>query len=245
MKNSAMVCVVVCFAVSAFGEFRMWTDQNGNRIEAEFTRISGRNVILIKRDGKQVTVSPMALSTEDQEYLWGKVPDDLLNPSKSVLERENPPRMEIKASKIMNRRKTDYDKVDCDLRYEITIKRRSSPEYDHTLKAVLYVLGISKEHQYYVMLDKKEFEFDFKQAPVVEFSGNEVGITYYRSQNYGVEYEGYLVVITDEEGNELEVQGSSNTLEDAKDTLARFNKRDVFSKAFKKKEAGNIGTYLR
>lgn len=246
MKRSGVVVgVMVGLAVSALAEFRTWTDQKGNQIEAEFARVSGKSIVLQKKDGKKLTVPPTLLSDDDQEYLWGKVPEDLLNPAKSVLERETPPRMEIKASKIMDRRKTGYDQVDCDLKYEIMIRKKSAPEYSRKLKAVLYVLGISKEHEYYVMLDKKEFEFDFNQTSTVELSGNEVGITHYQSQNYGVEPKGYLVVVTDDEGNELQVQGSSNKFEGAKDNIAKFHRKDVFTQSFVKKERWIAEPYIR
>jgi hypothetical protein len=111
----------------------------------------------------------------------------------------------------------------------------SSPGYTRKLNAVLMVLGIAKEHDYYVMIDKKEFEFDFNKSPSIELSGNSARITYMQSSDYGIEYKGYVVVITDDEGNELQVLGSSHKLEEGCDKLSEFSRNDVFSKSFKKK----------
>lgn len=234
MKKAVLLFVAVGFSISVLAEFRIWTDQNGNQMEAEFIRVSGKNIVLKRKDGKQRTVSPMMLSVDDQEYLWSKIPADLLNPSKSSMDREKPPRLDVKVAKKTDTKK-EWDKVDRDISCIIKIRRLSSPGYTRKLKAVLFVLGISKEHDYYVMIDKKDFEFDFNNSPNIELSGNSARITYLQSSNYGIEYKGYVLVITDDEGNELQVLGSSHRLEEGYDKLSKFSRNDVFSQSFEKK----------
>lgn len=233
MNKAVLLFVAAGVSISVLAEFRIWTDQNGNQVEAEFIRVSGKNIVLKKKDGKQLTFSPTVLSVDDQEYLWGKIPDDLINPTKSVMDREKPPRLDVKITKKTDTKK-EWDKVDRDICCVVKIRRMSSPGYTRKLKAVLLVLGLGKEHDSYVMIDKKEFEFDFNVSDTVELEGNTARITYYQSYNHGVEYKGYVVVITDEEGDEILVQGSSNKLEELHDKLSKFSRNDVFSQSFEK-----------
>ena len=244
MKKAVLLFVAAGLSISVMAEFRIWTDLNGNQTEAEFIRVSGKNIVLKKREGKQLTFSPMVLSAEDQEYLWGKIPEDLLNPTKSVIDRIEPPRMEVKVTKNTETKK-DWDRVDRKLSCIVKIKKTSSPEYTGKLKAALCVVGIEKRDDCYVMIDKEEFDFDFIESNKVELEGNTVRITYYQSHDYGIEYKGYVVVITDEEGNALHVCGSSNKFEEAGDKLLKLNRRDAFSKSFKKIDSRYSGSWLQ
>lgn len=234
MKKIGLILIAVGLAFTALAEFRIWTDLNGNFLEAEFVGTSGKNIVLKKRDGKQLSLSPMKLSKEDREYLKGKVPDDLIDESKSALDREKPPRLDVEVTK---KTATDkhYDEIHRQVTCIVKIKKLSAKSYSRKLKAELFVFGIDKQHDYYVMLDRKAFDFDFALSDQVELSGEVTRIRYYQSSDYGIEYKGNLVVIRDDEGNVLEVVGSSKKFEKAHEKFVDFKRNDVFSEDFQKK----------
>ena len=68
---------IVGFAVSVFGESRVFTDAQGRSIEAELVKYDeGRKEVTIKRAGQRKTVSvPVSIfSADDQGYIreWGR-----------------------------------------------------------------------------------------------------------------------------------------------------------------------------
>jgi len=65
--------VLVCLLWSAglvAAEYRTWTDEKGNVVEAEYRGIKNGKVVLVVRDGKEAEVDPALLSDEDREYIY-------------------------------------------------------------------------------------------------------------------------------------------------------------------------------
>jgi len=234
-KVVKLIAVVLLMGIQSFGEYRIWTDANGSAIEAEFQGIDGDNIVLTTREGKTFKVSPVKLSLDDQSFLKGKIPDDLLDPTKSVsvLDREKPPTFQIKVSKNTDTVRTNWDWVERDVIVKATLKKTSMQPYSGTMKATLYTLGRAKYDDFYVMLDVKDFTFDFNTSREVEIESDSSRVRYYKSYNYGIEFEGYVVIITDQEGNELGYEASDNKLRDSRNKLAEFKRDDVFNKRFK------------
>ena len=237
MQKWVIFMVLCLIGTSVSAQYRIWTDQKGHAIEAEFKGVDGVNVILCTREGKTFKLSPLKLSTDDQSYLKGKIPDDLFDPSKagSVLDIEKPPRMNIKVTKSTNTIRTEWDWAEKDVTCRVMIIKESSQPYSRTMTASLYTIGRAKYDDYYVMLDVNEYKFDFNDSKEVEFSGEVSRVRYYKSYNYGIEYEGYVVVIKDEEGNEMAYDASGNDLGNSRGKLAQYKRDDVFDKHFEKK----------
>jgi hypothetical protein len=84
-------CLVFLFLVATAANgandnrFRTWVLPSGVKIEAQFQRIKGNNVILLTRAGKEQTIGLFALSAGDKAYVRltsrGTEPDDDLDES--------------------------------------------------------------------------------------------------------------------------------------------------------------------
>ncbi len=235
MRQLTILILTAMMAFSAYAELRVWTDLNGNQLEAEFIRSSGKNIILKKADGTQLSVPPMKLSEEDRTYLQGKVPDDLIDPTKSALDRPNPLRIDVKTSKKTDTVKSDGF-VNRDVTVVVKVRKRSLEPYDRTLTAELFVVGVHKGDEYLVLLDRTKQEFDFKMGDDAEMQSKVTHIRYFDVAKNGVEYNGNVVVIRDDEGNILEAKGSNRTYERMHEHLIKFKRDDVFTeKTFIKK----------
>ena len=248
MEKLFALLLVVAVALETQAEFRTWTDQNGNTVDAEFVGVSGPRVVLKKTDGKEISLSPSLLSDADREYLQGKVPDDLLDASKSALDRSPPLSIEVKISKNTNTLKNE-DLVTRDMTLVAKLRKKSTGPYSRKLTAELIMVGIHKEDGYWVMLDRSTIEFDLAGADRVSLEGKTANFRYYANSKAGVEYEGNVVVIRDDEGKVLDVSASSKAFEKSYESLSKFNRDDVFTqKTFTKKgtrSSLNIDTNVR
>ncbi len=228
IKKLLILLTVSSMVYMATAEFRTWTDQNGNQIEAEFVGSSGKSIVLKKVDGTQFSIDPMKLSDEDKEYLKGKVPDDLIDESKSALDRPNPLRIEVKLSKKTDTLKNE-DMRNRDITLVAKIRKRSLEPYTRKLTAEMFLVGIHKEDGYLVMLDRKKIEFDLADSDDATLEGKTAHIRWLQNSKAGIEYEGNVVVIRDDEGNILDVSGSNRTFERSYEQLSKFNRDEVFT----------------
>lgn len=234
MKRIALCILMIGIAAAAMAEMRTWTDQNGNQLEAEFVDSAGTDIVLKKEDGTQITISPLLLSEQDKEYLKDKVPTDLLDPNKSALDRPKPLRIDVKISKNTDTVK-DSDLVNRKITLIAKIRKRSLEPYDRKLTAEMFLVGIHKEDEYLVLLDRTTVEFDLADSNKAAVEGNTASIRYYENRKAGVEYEGNVVVVRDDEGTILDVSGSNRTFERSYKQLSKFKRDDVFTEHFKKK----------
>lgn len=243
MHKSALLIGILALSMSVCAEYRIWTSEKGYSVEAEYKGTENGKVILRKRDGKVYKMYPSALCEADRTYLEEVDPGigNASDPSShsSVLDEEKPPRLTIKVSKKTDTGATDWDWVEREVSCTVKLKKESMQPYKRELKATLYVIGKAKSHDWYVMLDKKDFTFDFSVSDNVELPGDNNTTRHYRTYNGGIEFEGYLVVIYDDNGKVLEVEASSNKFRDSRSKFAQFRRDDVFTKSFEKQGTRN------
>ena len=238
MKRIWVLFFVLVFATSALAEYRIWTNTSGYSLEARYVRMEDGKVVLKKRDGKELKIDPSSLCSEDQEYLKSKdssITIEDTSASTSVLDQEKPPRLDVNVAMKTNTGEHGYDWVERDVSCVIKIKKVSVQTYSRKLKAELYVIGKAKSHGWYVMLDKKTFHFDFTSTDSIELPGAVASTRYYQTYSGGIEFEGYVAVIKDDQGNQLEIKASSNKFRDSLDRFSKFSRDDVFTKSFEKK----------
>lgn len=228
--------LIACCAAATYGfaEMREWTDKKGNKIEAEFNGVKDKKIVLVNEDGKEYRVPLENFSNKDLEYLQGKVPDSLF---KRVLPKAaEPPRLEIDFKKITDTGSTDDDSSyrNIDMVTKVAIAKKSAEPYTGKLKAQLFVIGFNKDEDRYIMLDTKEHEFNFKSEDEISFEGAHFIIREYMyDDDYSTQYEGYLVVILDEQGRVLAKRSNSSTFEKNYSKLSKFEKGSYFNKKFK------------
>lgn len=73
LRTAALVFALFCLAVAA-AHGRTWTDSSGRIIEADFVRVDGTDVVLLK-DGREVRVPLTRLTAADQQFARDQAKD--------------------------------------------------------------------------------------------------------------------------------------------------------------------------
>lgn len=247
MKKILFFALMAGLAVSALAEYRIWTDKKGNFLEAELSGTEGKKIILKKRDGKTIAVSPLTLSEDDQAYLKGRISDELFDPEIEALDLEKPPRFEIDFKKVTdtenNLNSSSYRTIE--LYSEVTISKKNREPYSGKMKAEVYVIGFCDHEDQYVLLDTAMHEFSFEgDTRETSFRTGITTIREYRyNTNYSTEYEGYLVVILDAEGRVMIMKSSSSRYEENYDKISKFKKGSFFTKRYDVDHVDSDGKY--
>lgn len=222
-----IVLVAALIACRGHAEFRIWTDAKGNTLEAEYVCENAGRIVLRDHDGKDYRLALESLSQKDQEYLYSKIP----------------PTLSIEFSKTQDRRKQEYYS-DVDMQCSVQIKQTSRLPYEGDLKAELFVIGDSSRNKEYVMLDRTEKTFNFKDSREVSFKGAMFRMRQYDSSYHlddGIEYQGFLIVVYDSVGNVVDLKSSRVEFSDNLDKLTEFKVGNRFSKDMEQKS--NIRTF--
>jgi len=212
---------------STFAEYRIWKDKKGHSIEAEFVCERSGLVMIKKRDGKILKLPKGKLSDADQKYLALEVP----------------PKLELIFSKKQDRRNRDYGYADVDMECEVTVKKKSKATYDGTLKVILLVVGIEKRQKSYIMLDRVEATFEFKQSKKFLLKGNRFRMREdHDDNNYGSEYVGFLAVVLDKKNRIIEVKSNRKEFAAGVDLLLKIKKGKYFERNLKERKT-DISSY--
>lgn len=223
MKRIVWVVLGLLVCLEAFGGYRIWTDKNGNSIEAEFVCISAGKVVIRDKQGKQYRFDPKKLSAKDQEFLKTSIP----------------PEIEIVFSKKQDRRNKDYSYyADVFMSGEIEVLKKNREPYAREMKVVFMMVGEDQRTRNYIMLDRVEATFDFKTSKSFELAGNRFKMQEDRYDNsYGTKYEGYLAVVLDDGGNLICKKSSRNDFEENAEKALELKTGDRFGKSFSKEQA--------
>ncbi len=232
MKKQWLVILIVWVigGTAVHAEMRMWTDKKGNSIEAEFVKLFSGKVVLKTADGKQIKVPQNGLSNKDLEYLKNVVPPkldievDINTDSKNIKNKHFVSSINMKQEKI---------------RGKVTITKKNRDPSCRTFVAYLYVFTKHQQSEKIKVIDKKKHDFSFKTQNMVKFEGSTISTHYYNNgyywsdfssnyDNYGEEYEGYLVFIEDDKGHIICTKGSCKLFENMVSKIKKSKKNDLF-----------------
>ncbi|WP_372846019.1 SHD1 domain-containing protein [Pontiella sp.] len=216
MKKQIGVAVLVWVALQAsFAEMRIWTDQKGKSIEAEFVRTTTDKVVLRKADGLELSVSLDTLCEKDRRYAILQAPPSIDISVSINVDRENKgrtwaggPGFQIQTESISA---------------EMKIRKTSTAAYEAPLNAELYLIGQTEKDDFYIVLDRRVsgFRFAAENKNGYGFSSGEVSLKQLEGgTQVGIEYTGYLAVVRDKAGNVLELK--TNKLDFRKNAEAIF-----------------------
>jgi hypothetical protein len=113
------------------------------------------------------------------------------------------------------------------------------------LKAEVYVIGKNDAENLRAVLDKATHDFSVdERRKEITFETDHITLREYRyNTSYSTEYEGYLVVVLDEEGKVLTMKSSSKNFEDNYQNLAKLGKGTFFNKRYKADHRQTPGSY--
>lgn len=215
-KLLGIVYIAACalgLASTASAELRVWADESGKTIEAEYVRTMTDKVVLRQADGTEIKVSLDTLSEKDRRYV--------------VL--QEPPRIDIRVSPNTSRSNTGYGTRGPGVQVqeetvvvEVNVRKGSPAPYEAPLKAEVYVMGSPEQADGHVILDRTASRFQFTTENKNEhtFSSGIVSLRQFEAGDQkGVGYSGYLVAITDKTGEVLELKCSKLDYEKNAETI--------------------------
>lgn len=219
---------IVLSVQKANAELRIWTDENGKKIEAEHVRTLDDKVVLKQVDGTEIKVSLDTLSEKDRRF--------------AILQR--PPRIDIKVSTDVDRDNKAVGPSNHGpgiqvqketIQATVTLKKSSSAPYEAPLKAEVFLIAQPEKQDAHVILDRTESRFRF----TAENKNEHVFTTEPRSlkqveagRQAGLEYEGYLVAVTDRTGEVLTYKCSKLDYERNAEAIMGGKRGSVFDKDF-------------
>jgi len=187
--------------VAKAADMRIWTAVNGQTLEAKFIQMSGPKVVLEKPDGKRIMIAKDNLCMADHEYLAVAIPPEL----KFEVDRDKDSQKTAQGYSYTFRRET--------VTLAVTIKKVNRDECSRKFKAKLYMLAESKGgDSSYMVMEHKEHSFDFIRGNNTHFDASST-VKNYEGYSYsrGWEYDGYVIVVEDEEGQIVATDASKST----------------------------------
>lgn len=193
----SFIIVGLFFSVSA-AEMRIWEDKDGNRYEAEFVRELFGKMTLRCKDGREVRIPIKEFAETDQQYLRVMVPPQVIvDFSKSTWIKPKPPELWPTA---------DVQRM---VKGTVTITKESKRIFTSRLTAELFMIAKEVDGDNFILLSKTDSSFllgdhnnntyKFSSEPDFTRRYDEFGPTVWR----GELYEGYLIVVSDKDGNTL------------------------------------------
>jgi len=229
MKKAGMIALgllVVLTSQQVAAEVRTWTGSNGSRLEADFVKEVAGKVVLRSTAGKELRVPRSYLAKEDIEYL------DLNTPPRAAIVST------VKVSEVELEDDLSADVV----KSKISIRKTSSPPYSLPVTATLFLIGVVGCNENYVVLERCKSDLRFtsenRNQPNLEvpafrlYDINFEGVI-------GIEYEGYLVVVTDPNGIVLAVESNRTAIEKNGIKLLQCKVGDQFDRNIEMVQCGN------
>lgn len=205
-----VLCGLLLLSVCAYGEMRIWSDKQGNEIEAEYVQRIGAKVVLKTADGRKVKVPMSGLSADDMAYMAALIPPKIVIDVDPDLDRDT---VESYSSAYGTYgRDTKSEIVKC----RVELKKTNQEPTSRRFVAHLYIIGRNLAGDTRKLFSYTKYEFDFKNGDSAQFSSDPVRSQYTKSNyssNYGFRYEGYLVYVEDTAGELLKLESSSSKYE--------------------------------
>jgi len=205
---------------SGESEMRVWTLKGGRTLEAEFVSLIGVKVVLRNAAGKIRKVPIKELSDENRTYV------EMACPPVFNINFSRKDRQQIFSGRYPRPSENQGS-------YGVRFKQISAGVYNHELQAEMFVVGQqnSKLTGKYILLDRQQTAF----TPTKEnqrfhefYSDRTVVLT--GGIRQGVDYQGYLVTLTDARGETIAVETSHQWLADNLENLKELKVGNYFNK---------------
>ncbi len=212
---------------SQAAEMRVWEDKDGNRYRGAYIREMFDKVTLRTGEGEDIRIAVENLSEHDQKYLRVMVP----------------PEMEVEVKTDTRPRSKEFDdQYDQDnditefLTATVQIRKKSQRPFTSRLKAELFLIAEEvQERNCYILLSKTESSFllgshnddqhTFTTKPVTLMVYTE-----WTRERRGPNYIGYVLAISDVEGDVVQVDTNIDWLADKVPELQELYARGAASR---------------
>jgi hypothetical protein len=196
------LCILFLFCSQAIAEFRTWEDRDGNKYYAEFVRELFDKVTLRTKDGKETRMTVDEFCDNDQKYFRVMVPPSI------TLNVQNKTTKQFKAFELVQRIHDTFSITET-----VSIKKKSKRPFTSRLHLDIFLIAKEREPSgNYILLGYSETDFLFKDGKndAFVFRSDPVKVDQFflsaAAQRKGEEYEGYILQISDMQGNVVETE---------------------------------------
>jgi hypothetical protein len=205
LRSVLFIGALMILNQSAFSEYRVWTDQDGKTIEAEYVTSVGDKIVLRNKDGSEMRVSIDDTDRENKGRSFNRG-------AGFQVQRES---VQVDVSI----HKTSPAPYEAPLRAELYLIGK--PENTDA-----YVVIGQKSSKFQFTTENK-YEHDFSSG-TVHLKQVEAG------RQVGLEYEGYLVAVRDRKGEVVEIKASKLDFSKNAEAIMGSERGEVFDEDFKK-----------
>jgi len=196
-----LILVGLCASQSS-AEFRIWEDRDGTQFEAEFVRDLFDKVTLRTRDGKEIRVGADEFSDLDQKFLRVMVPPSIDVDTK--LRRKK----KVKTVELVPRIHDTFLVTET-----VTVEKKSNRQFTSRLRLEIFLIAQEREKSgNYILLGYDQISFLMNQGDndLFVFTTATVEEDQFflnaAQQRKGEEYVGYILQITDMQGNRVDTE---------------------------------------
>ncbi|MDH3981495.1 MAG: SHD1 domain-containing protein [Kiritimatiellaceae bacterium] len=229
MKSLLVVLGVLVVTSVARAEMRVWTSVKGDTIEAEYVNIIGTKVVLKSAAGKILKVPKNGLCRADLEYLAQAIP----------------PKIEIDVDMDKDRDTLDsysscygsynYERKAETAKCSVTLTKKNREPSNRELVATIYVLVKSTRGSTRKVVSYATHKFSFKNSKAAQFAAPAATVEYTKSDyvsNHGQKFEGYLVIVEDQDGNVVATETNQSKYENHVHKFKKAKKGTRFDSGF-------------
>lgn len=228
MKRSGLLVVFMALCLFSRGaEMRVWEDKDGNQYRGVYVREMFDKVTIRTEEGRDIRIELNDLSAHDRKYLRVMVPPEM----EIAVETESRPR-----SKQYD---DQYDQDNDDtvfLTATAQIRKKSQRPFTSRLTAELFLIAEEvQERNCYILLSKTESSFllgdhndnqhTFETKPVTLMVYTE-----WTNERRGPKYIGYVLALSDVEGDIVQVDTDIDWLADKVPELRELYARGAASR---------------
>lgn|GEM_PF-6713818 len=190
-------------------------------------------MVLRSKDGAEIRVSLNTLSEKDRRYAILQAPPRVAIEVSIDTDRDNKGGDGLRGGGVQIQTES--------IQAEVTIKKTRPAPYEAPLNGELYLMGSPEHQEVYVVLSRTAatFQFSAENKYAHTFSAKPVNLRQLEaSRQTGVEYKGYLAVVTDRTGAILELKGSKRDFRENAEAIMGSECGTVFDEAFAEVETG-------
>ena len=210
MKTPLLILLLMGPLCSIAAEMRVWEDKNGNRYEAEFVRELFGKMTLRTKDGTEVRIPVEDFSEHDQKYMRVMVPP---NVSIEVDDKTwKKPKLSLdEEGNVGSDEEEERSNSFIMTKGLVTVTKESKRVFTSRLKAELFLIAEEIDGDNYALMSRTESSFllgehNDETHVFSSDSFENIEFTEYFGQPRGEEYAGYLVVVSDAQGNILQTK---------------------------------------
>lgn len=237
LLTSLFLLLTFASTASADSEYRIFTNNFGVEIEARIVEVNhGSFVTIVRRDGRRFTdVAIIDFSEADQKYIknWAKKQEEQIN--SATLTADSPITIQVSTDK--DRDDNNYGDIDDQIvivEPEVRLKNDDLYKSFKDVRGELLIVGQGAvQKSAFVVLSKQKFVMDVPAKDESRWEGESIKFRY--DPDYGgFKYDGYLIILRDDQGHVVMTKASNSVWEKNYADLLNAEKRKAYDRSFSK-----------